>query len=1288
MLAAIVRRKVHAAPLKAGVPAIGERVRCRALGLCWRSPILLLGWLFWACLPAPAAALTAQTITFANPGGKTYGVAPFAVSATASSGLTVSFASTTTPVCTVSGTTVTIIASGTCTIQASQAGNATYAAAPNVNQSFTIAKAAQTITFGALTGKTYGNAPFTVSATATSGLAVAFVSTTTAVCTVSAATVTIIIAGTCTIQAQQAGNGNYNAAPNVNQSFTIAKAAQTITFANPGGKTYGTAPFTVSATASSGLTVSFVSTTTAICTVSVTTVTIVAAGTCTLRAQQAGNGNYNAATSVSQTLTVAKATQTITFGAMTGLRFDQTPAPLSATASSGLTVAFTSTTATICTVSGTAITLKAAGTCTIAANQAGNTNYLAATAVSRSFSVAKGNQTITFGALGGKAYKDPAFTVSATASSALAVTFTSTTTAICTISGSTVTLKAVGTCTIQAVQAGNTNWSAAPNVPQSFTITQGSQTITFNALPNKRMGSAPFSVSASSSSGLAVAFVSLTNAICTVTGSTVSLVALGTCTLQASQLGNANYLAAPNVNQSFLVTSPPTAVSFSPQVPYATWSSPKAAAMGDFNGDGKLDVAVANDNSATFSILLGNGDGTFPTRLDASGIFAPGGLTSGDFNGDGLLDLAVTDLQGNQVTVYVGGGDGTFAISATMSAGAAPSGIVTGDFNGDGVLDLAVTNQSLDSNVGTSIIVFLGYGDGTFDSGTTYVVGTNPVGIAAADVNSDGKLDLIVANVGSNNTSILLGNGDGTFHAPTNLAAHSSPVAVAIGDVNADGKPDLILALVSGEIAISLGNGNGTFATPVYYTAGTSPTSIALGDFDGDSILDISVANSVENNATVYLGNGDGSLQLPVTFATGASPAQVVIGDFSNDGKLDLAVLNYSGATVSVLLNTTPLPIPASLSIQSGNPQAAGVGTRFATAMTVLIRDASNNPLPGVTVTFCAPPLGASGAFPAGKKVAQVTTGPAGTAAAPVFSANGFGGTYAVTAKVLGLNSAFALTNTVPAGSPVFTSAPPPNGMYQQAYSYTIAASGTPKAVFSIFNGDLPPGLTLNGTTGVISGTPTDVGVFSGMFVADSGGTNPEATQAFSIAIAVSSQTITFGSLSARPITTPPFTVSATASSGLPVTFATLTPSICSVSGVTVTLVATGSCTIRAAQSGNVDYGAAANVDRTLAVTNATQTIAFNPLTDRPLGGAPVSAIAVASSGLPVAFSSLTPTTCSVTGNTITLLAAGTCSIQANQSGNQVYAAATSVTQSFVVLAPTVQIYYDAVGNVIRIQRN
>jgi VCBS repeat-containing protein len=267
--------------------------------------------------PSDSTALTqvvnklSQTITFGALGDKTYGDAPFTVSATASSSLAVAFSSLTPAVCTVAGAQVTIVGAGTCTVRASQSGDADYGAAPNVDRSFNVAKAGQTITFGALGDKTYGDAPFTVSATTSSSLAIAFSSLTPAVCTVAGAQVTIVGAGACTVRASQPGNGDYEAAPNVDRSFNIAKAGQTITFGAPGDRIYGDAPFNLSATASSGLLVSFDTQTPSVCFVGAAQVVLFSAGTCTITASQAGDDNYEAATSVQRSFTVAKATPTV-----------------------------------------------------------------------------------------------------------------------------------------------------------------------------------------------------------------------------------------------------------------------------------------------------------------------------------------------------------------------------------------------------------------------------------------------------------------------------------------------------------------------------------------------------------------------------------------------------------------------------------------------------------------------------------------------------------------------------------------------------------------------------------------------------------------------------------------------------------------------------------------------------------------------------------------------------------------------------------------------------------------
>ena len=313
--------------------------------------------------------------------------APFALTATASSGLAVSFASATVPVCTVSGTTVTILAVGICSITASQAGNANYAPAIPVTNSVVVTQVSQTIAFGPLGNVAFGAAPFALSATASSGLPVAFASNTTPVCAVSGTTVTILTVGTCSIAATQPANANYSAAPPVTQTFTVAAAAQSITFGPLSNVVFGAPPFPVAATASSGLPVGFASTTPGVCTVSATTVTIVAGGTCSITAAQPGNANIAAANPVVRSFTVTQAAQSISFGAPGNVTLGVSPFGLNALASSGPAVGFSSFATPVCTVSGTTVTLVSVGTCTIQAMQTGNSNYLPAATVTQSFTV-------------------------------------------------------------------------------------------------------------------------------------------------------------------------------------------------------------------------------------------------------------------------------------------------------------------------------------------------------------------------------------------------------------------------------------------------------------------------------------------------------------------------------------------------------------------------------------------------------------------------------------------------------------------------------------------------------------------------------------------------------------------------------------------------------------------------------------------------------------------------------------------------------------------------------------
>ena len=566
-----------------------------------------------------AVGKTPQTITFTStaPGGATVGGPTYNVTATASSGLTVSFTidASAASVCSISGSTVSFIGAGTCVIDANQAGNATYAPAPQAQQSFAVGKGSQTITFTstAPAGATVGGPTYNVTATASSGLTVAFTidASAASVCSISGSTVSFTGVGTCVIDANQAGNANYNAAPQVQQSFAVGMGNQTITFTStpPSNAQVGGPTYNVTATASSGLTVTFTidASATSVCSISGSTVSFTATGTCVIDANQAGNANYNAAPQAQQSFGVGKNDQTITFTstAPAGAKVGGPTYTVTATASSGLTVAFTidASAASVCSISGSTVSFTGVGTCVIDANQAGNANYNPAPQVQQSFAVAKGDQTITFTstAPAGATVGGPTYNVTATASSGLAVTFTidASASGVCTISGgagprsrngvvssrtlrgprgpvvndssATVSFIGVGTCVIDANQAGDSNWNPAPQAQQSFAVAKGDQTITFTstAPSGATVGGPTYNVTATASSGLTVTFTIDASAasVCSISGSTVSFTANGTCVIDANQAGNANYNPAPQAQQSFAVGKGNQTITFTSTAP-------------------------------------------------------------------------------------------------------------------------------------------------------------------------------------------------------------------------------------------------------------------------------------------------------------------------------------------------------------------------------------------------------------------------------------------------------------------------------------------------------------------------------------------------------------------------------------------------------------------------------------------------------------------------------------------------------------------------------------------------
>ena len=260
------------------------------------------------------------------------------------------------------------------------------------------------------------------------------------------------------------------------------------------------------------------------------------------------------------------------------------------------------------------------------------------------------------------------------------------------------------------------------------------------------------------------------------------------------------------------------------RVDYAAGGTPAGVAIGDFDGDARPDLAVANNGSNSVSVLLNNGDGTFAPATNfaiGAGQFA---VATADLNGDGRLDLVTASQATNNVSVLFGNGDGTFGAATHFGAGGFPASIAIADLNGNGALDLAVANES-----GT-VSVLLGNGSGGFAPATHYTAAPGTISVAIGDLNGDSRLDLATANLGSNTVSVLLGTGGGSFAAATSLIAGTHPISVAMGDLNGDNKLDLAIAnQSSNNISVLLGNGDGSFAAATNFAVGTTPQSVAIG---------------------------------------------------------------------------------------------------------------------------------------------------------------------------------------------------------------------------------------------------------------------------------------------------------------------------------------------------------------------------------------------------------------------------------------------------------------------------
>ena len=627
-----------------------------------------------------------QSITFPDIEDKPFGVAPFSLGAEASSGLEITYNVPTSNATVLNGV-LTVVSAGDVTVQAMQAGNDEFKAAVTVERTFTVNKAAQTISVDQIDDKSISDDPFAVSATVGSGLPLAY-SVSGPATNVGNQITLSGVTGEVTVTISQAGNANYLAAESVVLTFLVTdpnKQNQTITFAAISDKAYGDI-FTLGASSSSGLSVAY-EVVDGPATLNGSALTLNGLGIVTVKATQAGDDDYNPAAQVSRsfevgkamltvtadskqmtyggtlpdftytvtgfvnnetadviagsieatteasassdageytitvsggtadnyvlsyvdgTLTIGKADQLITFETLETKTFGDASFDLAASVDSGLGLTYSTSDEAVATIEGSTVTIVRAGTATITATQAGSDNYHTAE-TSQELTISKASQTITFEAIDNHVLSTGSLTLSATASSGLAVNYEVSGPA--TLAGTILTFTGAGDITVTASQAGNVNYMAAIALPRTFTVTDDSpvdpvkldQTIAFEALSDKTFGDAAFDLTAAASSGLPVSYTVTGSA--TISGSTVTITGAGSVTVTAGQAGDDSFNAAADVAQSFTVNKATAAITLSDLEQQADGTPKTPTVVTDPAG---LEVVFTFDGETIIPVSVGN----------------------------------------------------------------------------------------------------------------------------------------------------------------------------------------------------------------------------------------------------------------------------------------------------------------------------------------------------------------------------------------------------------------------------------------------------------------------------------------------------------------------------------------------------------------------------------------------------------------------------------------------------------------------------------------------------------